>query len=79
MAAAGVVTLVIDAASVPLLPGAYAYAKAGAIPGGLRNNMDFAGFAVGKTGAVDPVLELLLSLTRRLTRLLLLLLPLPLL
>lgn len=60
MAAAGNVTLIVDAASVPLLPGAYEYAAAGAIPGGLRNNMEFAGAAVGKTRLIDPVLELLL-------------------
>lgn len=60
MAAAGNVTLAIDAARVPLLPGAYGYAAAGAIPGGLRNNMDFAGGEVTKTGELDPALELLL-------------------
>ncbi len=60
MAAAGNVTLVIDSANVPLLPGAYDYAAAGAIPGGLRNNMDFAGCAVSAVRPVDPVLEKLL-------------------
>jgi selenide,water dikinase len=60
MAVAGDVTLVIEAASVPLLPGAYDYAAAGAIPGGLRNNMDFAGCAVSAVRPVDPVLEKLL-------------------
>ncbi len=60
MAAAGNVTLVIEAASVPLLPGAYDYAAAGAVPGGLRNNKDFAGCAVALTNPIDPVLELLL-------------------
>ena len=60
MAAAGNVTLIIDAASVPLLPGAYEYAATGAIPGGLRNNMEFAGSAVARTRAIDPALELLL-------------------
>ncbi len=60
MAAAGNVTLLIDAASVPLLPGAYEYAAAGAIPRGLRNNMDFAGGAVTKSREIDPLLELLL-------------------
>jgi selenide, water dikinase len=60
MAAAGNVTLVIDSASVPLLPGAYDYAAAGAIPGGLRNNMDFAGCAVSAATPIDPVLEKLL-------------------
>jgi len=60
MAAAGKVTLIIDAACVPLLPGAYEYAVAGAIPGGLRNNLDFAGGAVTKSREIDPSLELLL-------------------
>ena len=60
MAAASEATLIIEAASVPLLPGAYECAAGGAIPGGLRNNMDFAGCAVTNTGVVDRVLELLL-------------------
>jgi selenide,water dikinase len=60
MAAASAATLVFESASVPLLPGAYAYAAAGAIPGGLRNNMDFAGCAVTKTREIDPALEHLL-------------------
>jgi selenide,water dikinase len=60
MAAASDATLLFDVASVPLLPGAYEYAAAGAIPGGLRNNMDFAGCAVSKGAGVDPVLEQLL-------------------
>ena len=60
MAAASDVTLVIDAAAVPLLPGAYDYAAAGAIPGGLRNNKDFAGCAAAARPGLDPVLELLL-------------------
>lgn len=60
MAAASGATLIFDAASVPLLPGAYEYAVAGAIPGGLRNNMDFVGCAVRKAASVDPVLEQLL-------------------
>lgn len=60
MAAASNVTLVIDTASVPLLPGAYDYTAAGAISGGLRNNLDFAGCAVANMGAIDPVLEQLL-------------------
>lgn len=60
MAAAGNVTLVIETASVPLLPGAYGYAAEGAIPGGLRNNMDFAGCAVTAAPGLDPVLEQLM-------------------
>ncbi|HEU0119185.1 MAG TPA: selenide, water dikinase SelD [Bryobacteraceae bacterium] len=60
MAVASGVTLVIDTAAVPLLPGAYEYAAAGAIPGGLRNNLDFAGCTVRNLGEIDPVLEQLL-------------------
>ncbi|MBI2688355.1 MAG: selenide, water dikinase SelD [Acidobacteria bacterium] len=60
MAAASGVTIVLDTASIPLLPGAYDYAAGGAIPGGLRNNLDFAGCAVLNMGEIDPVLEQLL-------------------
>lgn len=60
MAVASGVTLVIDTAAVPLLPGAYEYAAAGAIPGGLRNNLDFAGCTVRNLGEIDPVLEQLM-------------------
>jgi selenide,water dikinase len=60
MAAASHVTLLIETASVPLLPGAYGYTAGGAISGGLRNNMDFAGCAVVNVGEIDPVLEQLL-------------------
>jgi selenide,water dikinase len=42
MALASNVTLEIEAARVPLLPGALEAVAAGAIPGGLRNNKDFA-------------------------------------
>lgn len=58
MAAASNVTLRIESASVPLLDGAYGYAAGGAIPGGLKNNMEFASCAVA--GTIDPVLEKLL-------------------
>jgi len=60
MAAASKVTLLIDTAAVPLMPGAYEYAAAGAISGGLRNNFDFAGCTVSNLGSIDPVLEQLL-------------------
>jgi len=43
MALASGVTLEINVAAVPLLPGAAEYAAAGAIPGGLLNNRDFVG------------------------------------
>ena len=42
MALASNVTLEIEVARVPFLPGALEAAAAGAIPGGLRNNKDFA-------------------------------------
>jgi selenide,water dikinase len=42
MARASGVTLEIEVASVPLLEGAREAARAGAIPGGLKNNRDFA-------------------------------------
>ena len=43
MAAASNVTIEIDAGAVRFLPGAIDYARQGAIPGGLKNNRDFAG------------------------------------
>jgi selenide,water dikinase len=46
MALASGVTLEIDVDRVLYLPGAVEYARAGAIPGGLRNNRDFASGAV---------------------------------
>ena len=46
MAAASRVTLEIDASLVRFLPGALEYARAGAIPGGLKNNREFAGPSV---------------------------------
>lgn len=42
VALASGVTIEIDADAVPLLPGALEYAKVGAIPGGLKNNREFA-------------------------------------
>jgi len=60
MAVASGVTLEIEAASVPLLPGALDAVRAGAIPGGLRNNRDFASCAVQAADGIDPsLLELL--------------------
>lgn len=46
MALASGVTLEIDTAAVRFLPGALEYARQGAIPGGLKNNRDFASSAV---------------------------------
>jgi selenide,water dikinase len=60
MALASGVTLEIQAQNVPLLAGAIAAVKAGAIPGGLRNNKEFVSCAVEIGGNIDPaVLELL--------------------
>jgi selenide,water dikinase len=56
MALASGVTLEIDAASVPLLDGAYEYAAQGAIPGGLNNNRGFVESCVEVPGAIDAVL-----------------------
>jgi len=46
MALASTVTLEIDAGAVRFLPGAVEYARGGAIPGGLKNNREFAGECV---------------------------------
>lgn len=56
MAVASNVTLVIEAARVPLLPGALEYARAGAIAGGLRNNREFASCSVQLQRDVPPEL-----------------------
>jgi selenide,water dikinase len=56
MALGSNVTLEIEAASVPLLPGAMDAALAGAIPGGLRNNCEFASGDVESEGSLDPAL-----------------------
>ena len=47
MALASNVTLEIESASVQFLPGAVEYARAGAIPGGLKNNREFVGLCQG--------------------------------
>ncbi len=60
MAVASGVTLEIETATVPLLPGALDAARAGAIPGGLRNNIDFAACAVESPESLDPALVPLL-------------------
>lgn len=46
MALASNVTLEIEVGAVHFLPGALDYARAGAIPGGLKNNREFAGSCV---------------------------------
>ena len=60
MAAAGGVTIEIDTAAVRLLPGALDYARKGALPGGLKNNREFASCAVEMANEVAPEVESLL-------------------
>lgn len=60
MALASGVTLEIAAGTVELLPGALEYAAAGAQPGGLRNNRDFAGCDVEISRPLPPEVEALL-------------------
>ena len=60
VAVASKVTVEIEVDAVRLLPGALDYARAGAIPGGLRNNRDFASCAVESTRSIAPELEDLL-------------------
>ena len=60
MAAASGVTLDIDVATVPFLPGALDYARQGAVPGGLRNNREFASCAVEKARDIASEVEDLL-------------------
>jgi selenide,water dikinase len=59
IAAASGVTLRIDASAVPLLPGAYDHASAGAIAAGLNNNREFISCAVESSAGVDAVIETL--------------------
>ncbi len=60
MALASGVTLEIEAARVAFLPGALEYARAGAIPGGLRNNREFAGSCVTMAAGMAREVEDLL-------------------
>ena len=60
MALASNVTLEIEAAAVPFLAGAREYAAAGAQPGGLKNNRDFAGSCVAMSADVPAEVEALL-------------------
>jgi selenide, water dikinase len=60
VAAASGVTLEIDASAIQFLPGALDYARAGAIPGGLKNNREFAGHCVAIESSIDPAIEDLL-------------------
>jgi selenide,water dikinase len=60
VAAGSGVTLEIDASAIRFLPGALDYARAGAIPGGLKNNREFAGHCVSVGSTIDPAVEDLL-------------------
>jgi len=60
MAMASGVTLEIEAAQIEFLPGALDYARQGALPGGLKNNREFASSAVELTGGLAPEVENLL-------------------
>jgi len=60
MAMASVVTVEIDAAAVRFLPGAVDYARQGALPGGLKNNREFASCAVEMAREVPSEIESLL-------------------
>ena len=60
VAVASGVTLEIDAARLRFLPGALEYARAGALPGGLKNNREFAGCAVEMAAAIPREVEDLL-------------------
>jgi selenide,water dikinase len=56
MAAASQVTIEIDSRAVRFLPGAVEYARRGAIPGGLKNNREFAASCVEGQSDVDDLL-----------------------
>lgn len=56
LALASGVTLEIEAARVRFLPGAVEYARQGAIPGGLKNNREFASCVVEGSSPVDELL-----------------------
>jgi selenide,water dikinase len=60
MAIASGVTIEIAAARLSFLPGALEYARAGAIPGGLKNNRDFASCAVEMDSEIPREIEELL-------------------
>jgi selenide, water dikinase len=60
MALASGVTLEIETSAVRFLPGALDYARKGALPGGLKNNREFASCAVERTRHLAPEVENLL-------------------
>lgn len=56
MAVASGVTIEIEPARIPLLPGALDAVRAGAMPGGLNNNREFVSCAVQVTNAIDAAM-----------------------
>jgi selenide,water dikinase len=56
MAVASKVTIEIDPRALQFLPGAVEYARLGAIPGGLKNNRQFASACVEGTSEFDDLL-----------------------
>jgi selenide,water dikinase len=60
MALASCVTLEIERERIPFLPGALDYARAGAVPGGTRNNRDFVEACVDAEPDLAPETEALL-------------------
>jgi selenide,water dikinase len=60
MALASGVTLEIDVNQIEFLPGAVEYARQGAIPGGLKNNKEFASCVVESAREIPPEIENLL-------------------
>jgi selenide, water dikinase len=60
IAAASKVTLEIDSRHLEFLDGALDYARAGAVPAGLKNNREFAGSCVAIESPIDPAIEDLL-------------------
>jgi selenide, water dikinase len=60
MAMASGVTLELETGAVQFLPGALEYAARGALPGGLKNNVEFASCAVENDAAIAPEVESLL-------------------
>ena len=60
LALASGVTLELDVDAVQYLPGAVEYARQGAVPGGLKNNREFASCAVEALRELAPEIEALL-------------------
>jgi len=60
MALASSVTIELDTGAVQFLPGALDYARQGALPGGLKNNKDFASCAVEAKREIPAEIENLL-------------------